>query len=238
MTTTDIAVIPSDDAEIAEWQPLSKRDAKKLDTQIRRKSDAAVKNHTKTLELFDELKELLTTARDGEIHKALGLKSWTAYLADAVNIDVPQREDRKALTQFLSGQGMSQRAIASTLNVSQKTVDRDLEDEEVQEGATVTSLDGAVRPKNGRQADVIDAEVVDDEEDSEGVVYEALTAVSIVKAFDDETTALWQAWAEMKELMAEDKWSNARKRVANANMENLGEVAKGLQDILDDLMTG
>jgi transposase len=233
MTTTDIAVIDPDEAEVVEWQPLNKTEAKRLDKKIRATSDKVISNNEKTLALFDELKELLTQAKDGEIHKALGLKSWTAYLADAVNVTVPQREDRKVLVAFLSGQGMSQRAIAGTLGVSQKTVDRDLDGEDVDEGATVTSLDGAQRPKNGSKPEVIDAEVVDVENDSDT----PMTAAEIVTAFDDETANLWAAFSELAELTHEDKFSGARKRIANANMDSLGEVAKGLQQIIDDLMT-
>lgn len=231
MTTTDL--------EVYEPELLTKAEAKKLDTQIRRKSDAAVNARDKAIGLFDELTQLLTTARDGQIHKALGLKSWTAYVADAVALpQAPEREDRKVLVQFLSGQGMSQRAIAGTLNVSQKTVDRDLDGEEVEEGATVTSLDGAERPKNGsaKDDDVIDAEVVDDEQDSDAEP-EPMKAVDIVSEFDDETANLWQAFSQMGELMGEEKWANARKRVAKGNLETLGEVAQGLQNIIDDLMT-
>jgi hypothetical protein len=233
-TTTELALV--DEAEVAEWQPLSKTEAKKLDKRIRSTSDKAIKNHERTLGLFDELTALLTEARDGEIHKALGLKSWTAYLADAVNIDVPQREDRKALAQFLSGQGMSQRAIASTLNVSQKTVDRDLDGEETEEGATVTSLDGAQRPKNGKPVvaddpDYIEAEVVDPEEDSE-----PMTAAEIVASFADNLADLYGSANELELLRQEDKWSGARKRIIKADLNNLTEVVAGLQTIVDDLM--
>jgi transposase len=236
MTTTDLALIEEADAEVV--GPLNKTEAKRLDKQIRSKSDQAVKARDKVIDLVDELTALLTRAREGDIHKALGLKSWTAYVADAVALPAaPEREDRKLLVQFLSGQGMSQRAIAGTLNVSQKTVDRDLDGEEVEEGATVTSLDGAERPKNGKgivAEEPIDAEVVDDEEDSGA----PMTAAEIVTAFDDETANLHAAWSEMTEFMQEDKWSGARKRIAKANMETLGEIAKGLQSIIDDLMTG
>lgn len=233
MTTTDLVLVDDTEAEVEEWQPLSKTEAKRLDKRIRSTSDKVISNNEKTLALFDELKDLLTQAKDGEIHKALGLKSWTAYLADAVNVTVPEREDRKVLVQFLSGQGMSQRAIAGTLGVSQKTVDRDLDGEEVQEGATVTSLDGAERPKNGKAAEVIDAEVVDVEEDSE---LEPMTAADIVAAFSDELANLYGSANELELLRKEDKWDGARKRIIKADLNNLTEVIAGLQTIVDDLM--
>lgn len=233
MTTTDVEVYT--DPEAVEVQALSKTEAKRLDKRIRATGDKAVTSHSKTLELFDELMELLTQARDGEIHKALGLKSWTAYIADAVNIQVTVREDRKALAQFLSGQGMSQRAIASTLGVSQKTVDRDLEGEESDPDATVESLDGAERPKNGKVNDdnVIDAEVVEEEPQEDA----PMAAVDIVSEFADEVANLWAAHSQMNELMGEDKWGNARKRIAKANLNNIQTVIESLTHIVDDLMT-
>lgn len=232
MTTTELAVIP--DTEVEEWQPLSKKDAKALDTKIRRKSDAAVNARDKAINLFDELTTLLTEAKQGEIHKALGIKSWPAYVADAVSIPVaPEREDRKLLVQFLSGQGMSQRAIASTLNTSQKTVDRDLEDAEVQEGATVTSLDGAQRPKNGKVTDpeVIDAEVIEPD-----TVSEPMKSGDIVTTFNDELANLYAAQCELTYLVGEDKWAGARKRIIARDMNNLQEVITALQAIVDNLM--
>lgn len=235
-TTTDVEVYTEPDTEEVEVHQLSKTEAKKLDRRIRSTTDKAATSHAKTLDLFDELKALLIEAKTGDIHKALGLKSWTAYLADAVNMPVPEREDRKVLTQFLSGQGMSQRAIAATLGVSQKTIDRDLDGEEVDPDATVTSLDGVERPKNGKaveaEEDYIEGEVVEEiEEDA------PMTAVDIVTEFNDETANLWGALSQMKELMAEDKWGNARKRVAKANLNNIQEVASSLASIIDDLMT-
>lgn len=236
MTTTELAVV-DDNAEVVEWQPLSKTEAKKLDRRIRATSDKAMKNHEKTLDLFDELKALLTEAKDGEIHKALGLKSWTAYIADAVNVSVTEREDRKALAQFLSGQGMSQRAIAGTLGVSQKTVDRDLDGQDEDEGATVTSLDGAERPKSKAKDDnVIDAEVVDDPEAEGDEEVQPMTAAEIVTAFNDEVANLWAAQSELLEYTKEDKWAGARKRIIKANLNNVQEVISNLQTIVDDLM--
>jgi hypothetical protein len=131
---------------------------------------------------------------------------------------------------------MSQRAIASTLNVSQKTVDRDLDGEETEEGATVTSLDGAQRPKNGKPVvaddpDYIEAEVVDPEEDSE-----PMTAADIVAAFADELANLYGTANELELLRQEDKWAGARKRIIKADLNNLTEVIAGLQAIVDDLM--
>lgn len=233
MTTTDVEVYEAD-AEVAVPQPLTEKEAKALDKKIRTASD---KLSTQT----ENLLNLLEQAAAGQIHEALGLPSWTAWFKDAVQITLSDRFERKELAKLMSGKGMSQRAIAGALGVSQKTVDRDLEGEEVEEGATVTSLDGAKRPKgkakaevadddSGEGADYIDAEVVDEPDTP-------TPAVELVTAFNDETTNLWGAWSELKALLEEEKWGNARKRVANNNLNHIQEVITGLQEIADDLMT-
>lgn len=232
-TTTDVEVF--DDTEEAGTdlvvaQPLTEKEAKALDKKIRAASD---KLSTQTESLLD----LLEQAASGSIHDALGLSSWTAWFKDAVQINVSDRFERKELAKMMSGKGMSQRAIAGSLGVSQKTIDRDLADEEVEDGETVTSLDGAERPK--KKAKEAAPEEDSDEEnyiDAELVV-DPTPSVELVEAFNDETTNLWGAWSELKSLLTEPKWDGARKRVANANLNHLQEVITGLQVIVDDLMT-
>jgi transposase len=236
-TTTDVAVIdePSTDVEVVE--PLTKSAAKALDKKVRAASD-------KLGSAADNLMDLLEQAAAGNIHEALELPSWTAWFKDAVQVTVSDRHERKTFAILMSGKGMSQRAIAGALGVSQKTVDRDLADEEVEEGATVTSLDGAQRPKVGKskaeepqedsEEDFIDAEVVEEDADDEP---EPMTAAQVVEAFNDETANLWAAHSELKDLLREEKWGGARKRVAAANLNHIQEVATALQAIVDDLMT-
>lgn len=234
MTTTDIAVIPTVDAELV--GPLTKTKARQLDKKIRSTADKTVKSNQHTLELFDELKGYVAEAKTGEIHKALGLKSWTAYLADAVHITVVARDDRKAVTQWLSGEGMSQRAIGQMLGVGFGTVNRDLDGETVEDGATVTSLDGAQRPKNGNRT--VEEENPEEPLDveSEDVEPEPVKAAVIVQYFDDEVANLWQAQQMLTEYTQEAKWAGARNRVGKANLNTLGEIIPALQLIVDDLM--
>lgn len=233
MTTTELAVIPNDDVAP---QELSAREAKALDRKVRAKSDKVSKDFGRLDETIEELGNLIQEAIDGQIHKGLGLKSWTAWVKDAVQVSVPDRFQRKELVRELSKSGMSQRAIATVFNVSQKTVDRDLDGEQVQEGATVVSLDGASRPKN--RPEVIDAEVVEDEDDSAEEVAEPMKAADIVTAFDDEMAALFASQNELSELVAEEKWGGARKRVIKAgHINKLQEIISSLQYIVDDLMS-
>lgn len=95
--------------------------ATRLDTRIRLMAGTVRDNLIKLGELVDE-------AKTGQIHVALGFASWTAYLADALGGQLElTTESRRAVVELLAGEGMSQRAIATAVGVSQKTVDRDLD---------------------------------------------------------------------------------------------------------------
>lgn len=215
-------------------EQLSEKDAKALDKKVRAASDKASSQ-------METLLSLLEQAAAGSIHVALGLPSWTAWVKDAAVITLSDRFERKELAKLMSGKGMSQRAIAGALGVAQKTIDRDLDGEEVEEGATVTSLDGAERPKTKPKAEVPlsnpESDDPDDFIDAE-VVEPPTPAADLVVAFNDETTNLWGACSELEDLLTEEKWGNARKRVANANLNHIQDVITKLQVIVDDLMTG
>ena len=100
--------------------PLSQIDAQRLDGRIRRLAESARGQLVKVAELVEE-------ARRGRVHETLGFKSWTAYLADALGGQLQlQGESRREVVQFLAGEGMSVRAIATATGVSKSTVDRDV----------------------------------------------------------------------------------------------------------------
>jgi transposase len=108
----------TDPADIVEAAPLTESQAKTLDKRIR----LIVGNISDEL---DKLAGLIAQAKAGQIHVALGIKSWTAYLADVAQIGWQDRADRRKIVALLSGEGMSQRAIASAVGVSKKTVQND-----------------------------------------------------------------------------------------------------------------
>jgi hypothetical protein len=86
---------PVVDAEII--GPLSKPQAKALDKRIRAASDKVGTNVNALLNLLDE-------AAYGQIHRALGVTSWTAWFRDAVQLE------RKSLMSLMSGRGMSRKS--------------------------------------------------------------------------------------------------------------------------------
>ncbi len=120
--TADLAVIDNE-AEVAEAQPLTKTQAQGNST---RKSAARQtecrKNLDKADEEFESLLDLVAEASEGEIHKGLGIKSWTAWVKDAVQIQVSNREERQHVANVLSGKGLSTRAIGAMVGADQKTI--------------------------------------------------------------------------------------------------------------------
>lgn len=74
-----------------------------------------------------KLQELVAEAQEGQAHTVLGYASWTAYIADVFS-DAPlqlQRSERREVVAWLSGEGMSTRAIAPIVGASHMTVQND-----------------------------------------------------------------------------------------------------------------
>lgn len=101
-------------------------DAENLDRQLRNQARAVAHSMNRFKPLIDE-------ARTKEIHKALGFKSWTAYIADVIGKEMKQLpvDDRRQIVALLSGEGMSNRAIADAVGVNEITVRRDKDDPQV-----------------------------------------------------------------------------------------------------------
>jgi len=71
-----------------------------------------------------KLRNLVDEAKDSNVWQVLGFASWTAYLADTLGSE-PMRLDRgerQELVAYLSGEGMSTRAIAPIVGVSREQV--------------------------------------------------------------------------------------------------------------------
>ena len=80
-----------------------------------------------TVEIYEELRELISEARQSADHELLGYGSWTSYVAAAVGqVAVSGRDERRELVQFLAEQGMSTRAIAPIVGAGKSTVIDDL----------------------------------------------------------------------------------------------------------------
>ena len=110
---TDLIV----DAEVVPM--LDRPSAERLDRRLRLMVDATNENLAK-------LQELVAEAKRGGVHSALGYPSWTAYLADVFSVQVRlDREQRRELVSYLSGEGLSNRNIAGMVGVDEGTVRND-----------------------------------------------------------------------------------------------------------------
>jgi hypothetical protein len=91
-------------------------------------------------------------AKDGNAHKSLGFKSWAEYVATVFeNLPGLGKADTEYLTAFMAGEGMSSRAVARVLGVSQSTAARAIrqaeEKGEVSEDRKVAGTDGKTQAK-------------------------------------------------------------------------------------------
>lgn len=215
MTSTDLATI---EAELLP-EPLSERKAQALDKKIRTAGEKLTND-------VNALWELLDQAAAGQIHVALGYPSWTAYVKDAVVITPSDKVERKELAKLMAGKGMSQRAIAGALGVSQKTIDRDLKGEELP--AETTGLDGKTykqEPESEPEPEIIDAEVVDPPEDDEPVIEE----------FKGEVDNLQINMQAFKDVVTTDPelFAKARKRIAQRFTGKLKSAGADLEDLIN-----
>jgi hypothetical protein len=129
-----VTVIPFPGTEVIE--PLDRAAAERLDKRMRLLVDTINDNIAKLYELVQE-------AKRGDVHVALGFPSWTAYLADVFAVQIRlTRQQRRELVGYLSGEGMSQRAIADVVGADQATVSRDLAGDATASREPVTGLDG------------------------------------------------------------------------------------------------
>ena len=107
-----------------------------------------------------QFRELIVMAREKRVHEVVGFKSWTAYIADVIGKEMGQLlpDDRRQIVALLAGEEMSQRAIAEAVGVSQKTVDRDLDqlshDDSVVLPDNTIGLDNKKRPAHPPKPDV------------------------------------------------------------------------------------
>lgn len=100
----------------------------------------------------EKLQSLLEEAKEGNVHVALGYPSWPAYVADVMGEEPLRlsRDDRREIVHYLTGEGMSTRAIGQALGVSRDTVSKD--------------RSAGVRNLTPAPDETLDAEVVEDDD--------------------------------------------------------------------------
>jgi len=196
---------------------LTKRAAEALDRKVRTSSDRLSVNVNKFYDLLEQ-------AAQGSIHVALDYPSWTAWVADAVQFCPSDRVERKELAKLMNGKGMSQRMIAGTLNVSQKTVDRDLEGVE-SEDSTVITARGRTYPKNRTADEALPLDL--------GEPW--LTVNEVAGEFRAEIDAIGISIRALKGIMDYEEFGKASKTVASRYLYRTGDHASELQKIVKRL---
>jgi transposase len=118
------------------------------DESAARDLDSAIRVVARQIHIaWEALVALVNEAKAGEIHKALGFPSWTAYIADALDGQWRiERDKRGEVVKFLADQGMSQRAIVKVTGIGKGTVYRELA-QVPQLGQLITGLDGKTYPR-------------------------------------------------------------------------------------------
>ncbi len=224
---------------------LTKTTAKALNKKIISASNKLTGDVDKVAADTKALLGLIDEAANGQIHKALEYASWTAWLKDTVRIEPRDPVERKMLVRLMSGEGLPQRAIATIVNSSQKTVDRDLDGVE-SEDSTVITANNKTYPKHPKQktptpepeaeAEVLEVEFVeaDGEPDPEPVIS---TPATVAKEFGTEMDNLGIDTQALCDVVADECWAKARKGVAKAHLNPLQDVIKTLAEIVDDLMS-
>jgi hypothetical protein len=224
----ELATIETEPEGIAEPKPLTPTKAQQLDKRIRTQGQKVDDN-------ADTFIDLLEKAALGQIHVGLEQKSWPAYVADVAQDNkflqmlVKDKLQRKALAAKMSGTGMSQGAIAKAFGVSQKTIDRDLDGEEF-DSDTITTTDGHSYPRNRNNgkvddAEVIDAEVVDDESPAK--------PPTVDKDFETEVFNITNDIAALQDVIGDERFPKARKRIMNKHLNALQEAKAELEEIID-----
>lgn len=152
--------------------PLDRAGAEKLTGRIQRLAKQAGDQLVQVGKLLDE-------AKARRAHEALGLPSWTVYVAETLGGQLQlSGEARQAMVAMMAGEGMSVRAIATATGVSKSTVDRDL---------AQVSHDGTPRGSDASESGVPQrdtSEVVDALADGDDALADELT-----KALDDTAPA-------------------------------------------------
>lgn len=141
-------------------------------------------------------------AKDGNAHTALGFKSWTEYVASTFeNLPGLGKADHEYLTAFMAGEGMSSRAVARVLGVSQSTAARMIRQAEaegkVSEERKVEGKDGKAQGKGkgkGRKAGASKGKR--EEGKREGVSLKDLKSDEVGKVALDAVAILNTRWRE------------------------------------------
>lgn len=226
---TDIAVLQA--TVVVPPEPLSEGAARKLDKRIRLASIRVADESATLLDLLEE-------AERGQIHIALGKRSWIEYVKEAVNITPINAAERKAMVSLMAGKGLSTHLMAALLGVNQSTTRRDVlelkESGDANASTEILGPDGKTyKRERPPKQDVIDAEVVEDEPEPE-----ERKASDVIDDFGENIDYLMPAVQAFTDILKDDAelFPKARKRIVQRYLNRLTAMIADLQLVVDELM--
>ncbi len=215
------------------------------------------------LDQRDKLVSMVTEAREGDAHLALGYRSWTAYVSEQFGDLLPRlaRTERLPFVELMAEEGMSTRAIAAVVHTSHQTVANDLnsagvktltpDDSEIVDAAIVEGVEDDFFFTNEQfETALADAKAGDDlcrEKAArkqitgrDGKTYTAQVPRAprrrrpLPEAYRDTSYALLKSAQSLSRLHQDDRFTANREAVQHHGNE-LARVANELDALLDDL---
>lgn len=222
----------------------TREDAERLTERIRLTA-------TNYVEAREKLEALLKEAQERAVHEVLGFASWTAYLA-ATFADQPMvlpTAERREIVGMLAAEGMSTRAIAPIVGVSDRTVSADMKAQVRNDFAPaplavdtstgeITETAGAVSATTPQPAPA-PAPVTG----LDGKTYTRPAAPVVPQskrrpladAIDDAAHDVTKAVERLARLLEDDRFPQNAEKVATRNRGDLLRAAEALAGVLDRL---
>jgi hypothetical protein len=190
---------------------------------------------TNYVEARDKLAALLDEAQQRQVHAALGFASWTAYLA-ATFADQPMilpTAERREVVGMLAAEGMSTRAIAPIVGVTQRQVARDAEQVRHDVSPAARSVDTST-------GEITEMEptprVVTGLDGKTYTTKPALPAAPkrrpLTDAFLDATYELTKAVERLERLVADDRFAQNAEKAAQRNRGDLLRARDSLAGVI------
>lgn len=210
-----------------------------------------------------KLRNLVDEAKNSNVWNILGFASWTAYLSDTLASEPMRlgREQRQELVEYLSGEGLSTRAIAPIVGVHHDTVATDIKAAQAPVGNPTTEVDFDPTPTLARRDDdwsepvtvnmatgeVIDAPVTTTETHTvktviglDGKNYPQVAPLpprrkALTDSAKDIGWELRKATEKLQRLVEDDRFSRNKEEVAAHIRGHLMFTVEVCQDLLDSL---
>lgn len=191
--------------------------------------------------------DLVQVAKDGQAHVALGYASWTGYLSEVLGEEPMRltRDDRKEMVQLLAAEGMSTRAIAPIVGVSNKTVHQDLASEVLPkvtpEPPTIATADRVIVAEQ-RHVNIDSGEITEPPTITgmDGKQYTRPTkpaprAEALPSQFSSAIVELNRVMTRLHKLQENNRFTANKNQIATLHGSDLARAISELQTLADAL---